>query len=886
MTTFSGTTSFFARRKFASDSSSASLASRSSSVANQTEHGLLSFLATAQSNEVDFLPMSWQPEMGGIGGGGTSNIQQSFMNLNLSYAFKRIHRGVDEPYAYRALVSEVSILGHKDIRRHPNIVKLVGICWDVMSSIDPIWPVLVFPKSDLGDLRQFMKSTIGEKMDFDGRMKLCDNAAVGLIALHSLDVVHGDIKPQNVLVFIEETNGTSTYVAKVGDFGYSTLVGGEGMEGEGEAQVPVSRPWNAPEVTSWSSSFGVREAKLTDIFSFGLMTLWLLFNKQLFELEVDFEKLDPDPSWKQSENMQRIFSKVVDDLEGFDTNQKSGLKDFFTATLSIDPANRQLELKPLMEKFTAVAPAKYAMNTYLAWIPYLQYVPHNKNFDVKAFQKSYYDAWSGYSNPYDAYNPYHPTNLHQRGINPTTGFSLGRSGASNYRPSDFLIWKSFHQLVEGDHRIWTLIFTALKDQVEEQNIPDEEKQSAAFQLAFCYETGFGTLPDASEVDRYLEIACKTRQDLLHITNLIRDDKNPMQSKNVDTNVSTSIEPSQFDDIEEVEEIYTAASDAALRLFGEDHTVSIHLKNIKAMVYRRKGAVGKAMEIYQRLLEVCTEYYGVKHPYTLQMSRAIADIHRSTGNLELAVKLEQESMELDTMFDANNLQSKVGGIQKLATTYRKQKRWEEAEQLELRILEINTTTMGEAHIQTLLVMSKLVTNYLKQNLVLKAEEMAIDLNQKALARYGEEHDYTLDSMSLLCKVNKASKKWESVLSMASKVIDIKTKRFGPNDEKVQVDRVAVVDACIGLKDTAKAIDMQYEVVRCNKIVLGPKSLSTLSDMEMLGILLFKEKRYREAAEIEAEIVARREESQGAEHQDTLLSAYRLKNYKQLDEEAKV
>ena len=68
-----------------------------------------------------------------------------------------------------------------------------------------------------------------------------------------IGVVHGDIKPQNVLVFKDAI--TRKITVKVADFGYSTLTVGE----SGKVFLPKSRPWNAPE--HHFGEFEAQEAK-------------------------------------------------------------------------------------------------------------------------------------------------------------------------------------------------------------------------------------------------------------------------------------------------------------------------------------------------------------------------------------------------------------------------------------------------------------------------------------------------------------------------------------------------------------------------------------------------------------------------------------------------
>ena len=68
-----------------------------------------------------------------------------------------------------------------------------------------------------------------------------------------IGVVHGDIKPQNVLVFKDDI--TRNVTVEVADFGYSTLTVGE----SGKVLLPKSRPWNAPE--HHFGEFNTQEAK-------------------------------------------------------------------------------------------------------------------------------------------------------------------------------------------------------------------------------------------------------------------------------------------------------------------------------------------------------------------------------------------------------------------------------------------------------------------------------------------------------------------------------------------------------------------------------------------------------------------------------------------------
>ncbi len=151
----------------------------------------MSFLAICQWREIDILGITWQSALNRIGSGATAHIHQSEINPQTSFAFKRITLstfGSDEQSIFRALISEVLVLGHPVVRGHANIVKLMGVCWDIAGNDDgayTVWPVLVYEKAECGDLCQFMESETGKGLSFDQRLELCIDIGTALMVMHS-----------------------------------------------------------------------------------------------------------------------------------------------------------------------------------------------------------------------------------------------------------------------------------------------------------------------------------------------------------------------------------------------------------------------------------------------------------------------------------------------------------------------------------------------------------------------------------------------------------------------------------------------------------------------------------------------------------------------------
>lgn len=152
----------------------------------------ITFLATAQRLQIPFLPITWQTQRPIVAKGGTSEINQAQINLETSFVFKRVVEkdklGKPEKEVLRRLINEITILRYPTIRDHPTILELQGICWDISpkksqndgevtplhrSNNDKVWPVLVFEKSQFGDLYDFARLQIGRDLGISERLKIC-----------------------------------------------------------------------------------------------------------------------------------------------------------------------------------------------------------------------------------------------------------------------------------------------------------------------------------------------------------------------------------------------------------------------------------------------------------------------------------------------------------------------------------------------------------------------------------------------------------------------------------------------------------------------------------------------------------------------------------------
>jgi serine/threonine protein kinase len=169
-----------------------------------------------------------------------------------------------------------------------------------------------------------------------------------------------------VLVFKDATGETTV---KVADFGYSTLVAGEAFVGgeapasgtastaqptsrTGKVFLPKSRPWNAPE--HHYGEFSPAEAKLTDVYSFGVLCLWVLFGSVPAVQDSTEYKFDGS-NWalssleqlKYDDKMEHLANQLMGSMP-LKAEHRPRLKEFFSLTVVLDPAKRSSDFGTLL----------------------------------------------------------------------------------------------------------------------------------------------------------------------------------------------------------------------------------------------------------------------------------------------------------------------------------------------------------------------------------------------------------------------------------------------------------------------------------------------------------------------------------------------------------
>jgi serine/threonine protein kinase len=155
------------------------------------------------------------------------------------------------------------------------------------------------------------------------------------------DIIHGDIKPQNILIFKDGPDG---YVARVADFGFSTWFRGD----NDFILMPRSRPWYAPEYHG--RGFSPDDAKRMDVYSFGMLCLWLLLGPFLgFKDVPELELLE---LWKRENKLSEQATRLVVEHGYFNNDVTDKLCQFFDSTLAHESDKRTIDFELILPLLT------------------------------------------------------------------------------------------------------------------------------------------------------------------------------------------------------------------------------------------------------------------------------------------------------------------------------------------------------------------------------------------------------------------------------------------------------------------------------------------------------------------------------------------------------
>ncbi|KAK7245820.1 hypothetical protein RIF29_40672 [Crotalaria pallida] len=221
--------------------------------------------------------------------------------------------------------AEVRAIGRTN---HRNLVKLLGFCNEGEHRL------LVYEFMSKGTLASFLFGSI--RPSWFERMQIALETAKGLLYLHdecSTQIIHCDIKPQNVLL-------DDSFTAKISDFGLAKLLKIDQLGTV--TRIRGTKGYVAPD---WFRNMPITIK--VDVFSYGVLLLEIICCRRSFDTKVDDEDRMVLTDWAYDCFQEKKLEMLVEDEKELLDDMKSVEKYVMVALWCVqeDPS-----LRPTMKK--------------------------------------------------------------------------------------------------------------------------------------------------------------------------------------------------------------------------------------------------------------------------------------------------------------------------------------------------------------------------------------------------------------------------------------------------------------------------------------------------------------------------------------------------------
>ncbi len=262
--------------------------------------------------------------IGELGRGGMGDIYKAVQEpLNRVVALKVLSPQLsrDEEFAKRFEIEAKAI----SLLQHQNIVSIYeygeesGLRYFAMQYVDGM------------DLGKYIY--LGKPISITEIIDLAKQICRGLRYAHSRNIIHRDIKPQNVLL---EKNG----VARLSDFGIAKIFSGTNITMTGSAV-------GTPEYMSPEQAQGIKLDAQTDIYSLGILIYEMLAKKPPFTgnnaMAVAYKQvheLPLPPSVKRKDTPKRLELIVLKALKKDKRDRYTSVEEMLEHLDSVDPEEK------------------------------------------------------------------------------------------------------------------------------------------------------------------------------------------------------------------------------------------------------------------------------------------------------------------------------------------------------------------------------------------------------------------------------------------------------------------------------------------------------------------------------------------------------------------
>ena len=338
------------------------------------------------------------------------------------------------------------------------------------------------------------------------------------------------------------------------------------------------------------------------------------------------------------------------------------------------------------------------------------------------------------------------------------------------------------------------IFKCLDDQAK-GGLSEHHRLNAAFQIAFCFKTGFGTPSNDESVQIWLKRAQRCTQDLDEAVKFVKGTMNRGFLRNGELQslaYSGLLRETMSIIRREHNELTIVAAECKREVkdmelaFGEHNLCILELKLNQASILETAGKVKEAEALRIGLLQALRHHPG---PYQLTVLAASTSVskalevgrwrfHEGPREPPLQLKIleiEEFSSLISIMTCINHrIPETVSLLYGLGMNYVKQGRFKEAKEIFLHLTQTSMERLGESHPSTLNLATRLANLYSYLGHFSEAERIVLHISNINSWALGENHSNTLSTKAFLAHLYREQGRLDEAGNLISQVLEAQRK----------------------------------------------------------------------------------------------------------------
>ncbi|RDW58641.1 hypothetical protein BP6252_13117 [Coleophoma cylindrospora] len=216
---------------------------------------------------------------------------------------------------------------------------------------------------------------------------------------------------------------------------------------------------------------------------------------------------------------------------------------------------------------------------------------------------------------------------------------------------------------------------------------------------------------------------------------------------------------------EAEQIHRQALRLREEVLGEKHPSTLESLSSLAIVLQNQGKYPEAEQIHRRTLRLREEVLGREHPSTLSTANSLVLIHKQWDKAEI---LDTKDIEVGKAMVSAETADILDSMNSLASILRQQGRWKDTEELYSQIVEINKTVMGEDHSKTLASKLNVATLYKDQDRLEPAEELLNQVIKLASRSLDQQYPIIITAREALISIYHKQGRWELAKTLEGQI----------------------------------------------------------------------------------------------------------------------